>query len=301
MSRAGRRGNAVEGSRIRQLVPFATGGPAPSASFVLCPAVVPTATPGRRGRNAGPKRAGCMPMTEKSEHLPRHLAIIMDGNGRWAQQRGLPREAGHRAGAEAVRAVVTECRTLGIGYLTLYTFSSENWSRPKTEISALFSLLLEFLRKEVPLMEEKGIALNVLGDLDGLPVPQRTALRHAIRRTEAGQGMVLNLALNYGGRGELVRAVQAFLREGAKPEDVTEQSLATRLYTAGQPDPDLLIRTSGEQRLSNYLLYQCAYSELYFTPVLWPDFDAKELHAALQAYAARSRRFGKTEEQLHAH
>ena len=155
--------------------------------------------------------------------------------------------------------------------------------------------------KDLVNWEEKGIALNVLGDLDGLPVPQRTALRHAIRRTEAGQGMVLNLALNYGGRGELVRAVQAFLREGAKPEDVTEQSLAARLYTAGQPDPDLLIRTSGEQRLSNYLLYQCAYSELYFTPVLWPDFDAKELHAALQAYAARSRRFGKTEEQLHAH
>ena len=212
-------------------------------------------------------------------NLPAHIAIIMDGNGRWAQARGLPRSAGHRAGAETVRNVVTECRELGIRHLTLYAFSSENWKRPKAEISTLFSLLLEFLRREVPLMEEKGIALKVLGDLDGLPLPQSTALRHAMRRTEAGREMTLNLALNYGGRAELVRAVRAFLRENARPEDVTEESLAESLYTAGQPDPDLLIRTSGEQRLSNYLLYQCAYSELYFTP-------------------GRSRRFGKTQEQI---
>lgn len=230
--------------------------------------------------------------------LPRHLAIIMDGNGRWAQARGLARSAGHRAGAETVRMVVTSCRSLGIGHLTLYAFSSENWNRPKAEISALFSLLLEFLQKEVPLMEEKGICLKVLGDLEGLPLAQRTALRHAMARTAKGDDMVLNLALNYGGRAELVQAVQKFLREGARPEDVTEESLAAHLYTAGQPDPDLLIRTSGEQRLSNYLLYQCAYSELYFTPVPWPDFSETELHAALAAYAGRSRRFGKTQEQL---
>lgn len=240
-------------------------------------------------------------MTEEQNKLPAHLAIIMDGNGRWAQARGLPRSAGHRAGAEAVRVVVTECRTLGIRHLTLYAFSSENWNRPKPEISALFSLLLEFLGQEVPRMEEESIALKVLGDLDGLPLAQRTALHHAIRRTAAGREMTLNLALNYGGRAEIVRAARAFLREGARPEDVTEESLASRLYTAGQPDPDLLIRTSGEQRLSNYLLYQCAYSELYFTPVPWPDFDAPRLREALEAYAARSRRFGKTQEQINAH
>ncbi|MDO5483845.1 MAG: polyprenyl diphosphate synthase, partial [Desulfovibrionaceae bacterium] len=170
--------------------------------------------------------------------------------------------------------------------------------RPRAEITALFSLLLEFLQKEVPLMEEKGIRLNVLGDIDGLPLTQRTALRHAMTRTAKGTDMVLNLALNYGGRAELVRAVQSFVREQARPEDITEESLAARLYTAGQPDPDLLIRTSGEQRLSNYLLYQCAYSELYFTPVPWPDFGDAELDAALAAYAGRSRRFGKTQEQL---
>ena len=150
-------------------------------------------------------------------------------------------------------------------------------------------------------MVEQGITMRVLGDLDSMPLAQRTALRHAIKRTEGGKDMVLNLALNYGGRGEIVRAVQNMLREGLRPEDVTEQTLADHLYTAGQPDPDLLIRTSGEQRLSNYLLYQCAYSELYFTPVPWPDFDPTQLRTALDAYAARSRRFGKTQEQIDAH
>ena len=150
-------------------------------------------------------------------------------------------------------------------------------------------------------MVEQGITMRVLGDLDSMPLAQRTALRHAIKRTEGGKDMVLNLALNYGGRGEIVRAVQNMLREGLRPEDVTEQTLSDHLYTAGQPDPDLLIRTSGEQRLSNYLLYQCAYSELYFTPVPWPDFDPAQLRTALDAYAARSRRFGKTQEQIDAH
>ena len=244
-----------------------------------------------------PARAHDLPV----EQLPAHLAIIMDGNGRWAQARNLPREAGHKAGAETVSAVVGECRRLGIRHLTLYTFSSENWNRPKAEISALFSLLLKFLRRELPRLEEQGIALKVMGDLDGLPLAQRTALRHAIKRTANGPHMVLNLALNYGSRAELVRAMQSFLHDGARPEDITEASLAQRLYTAGQPDPDLLIRTSGEQRLSNYLLYQCAYSELYFTQVAWPDFDAAQLRLALEAYAARSRRFGKTQEQIDAH
>ena len=234
---------------------------------------------------------------EGAEKLPRHIAIIMDGNGRWAQARGLPRTAGHRAGADAVRAVVRECRRLGIPHLTLYAFSSENWNRPKTEISALFGLLLEFLGAEVTTMQEQGIRLKVLGDLDGLPLAQRTALRHAMSRTADGTRMTLNLALNYGGRAELVRAARALVAEGVPPQGITEEALAEKLDTAGQPDPDLVIRTSGEQRLSNFLLYQCAYSELWFTPVLWPDFGAGELQKALNDYAGRSRRFGKTREQ----
>ena len=237
-------------------------------------------------------------MSDTLTHLPVHLALIMDGNGRWAQARGLPREAGHRAGAETVRTIVTECRRLGIRHLTLYTFSSENWSRPKAEVSALFSLLLEFLGQEVPRMEREGIRLNILGDMEALPLAARTALRHGLRRTAANTDMVLNLALNYGGRAELVRAVRSMMAEGLRPGDVTEQSLADHLYTAGQPDPDFLIRTSGEQRLSNYLLYQCAYSEFYFTPTPWPDFGVEALHEALAAYAGRSRRFGKTQEQI---
>lgn len=232
------------------------------------------------------------------KNLPAHIAIIMDGNGRWAEKRGLSRSEGHRAGARAVRGVVTECRRLGIPHLTLYAFSSENWSRPKTEIAALFSLLLEFLRVETPLMEERQIRLNVLGDIDGLPAAQKAALRHSMARTRAGSAMCLNLALNYGGRAEIIRAVNAILREKPQPGEIDEQSLREHLYTVGQPDPDLLIRTSGELRLSNFLLYQCAYSELYFTSVLWPDFDTAELGKALLAYASRSRRFGGMEQQI---
>lgn len=234
---------------------------------------------------------------EGAARLPRHIAIIMDGNGRWAEARGLARTEGHRAGADAVRSVVRECRRLGIPHLTLYAFSSENWSRPKTEVSALFGLLLEFLGAEVPTMLEQGIRLKVLGDLDGLPLPQRTALRHAMNRTAQARDMTLNLALNYGARAEIVRAARALAAEGLTPAEITEEALAERLDTAGQPDPDLVIRTSGELRLSNFLLYQCAYSELWFTPVLWPDFGPEELARALNDYAGRSRRFGKTREQ----
>lgn len=225
-------------------------------------------------------------------HLPRHIAIIMDGNGRWAEQRGLPRAEGHRAGARAVRETVEECRRLGIGYLTLYAFSSENWSRPPGEIAALFSLLLEFLTVETPSMIRQGIALRVIGDSERLPAAQRAALGHSMAATSAGREMVLNLALNYGARAEIVRAARRLC--GSDPVSITEESLGRELYTAGQPDPDLLIRTSGELRLSNFLLFQCAYSELYFTPVLWPDFNKHELKSALDSYAARERRFGGT-------
>lgn len=232
------------------------------------------------------------------EKLPRHIAIIMDGNGRWAEKRGLPRIAGHRAGAAAVREIVAECRRLGISILTLYTFSSENWSRPKTEISALFSLLLEFLNEETSRMTQNGIALNVLGDIDALPAPQRVALRHAISRTRKGTAMRLNLALNYGGRAEIVRAARHIVASGIPAEKITEDVFAANLYTAGQSDPDLLIRTSGEKRLSNFLLYQAAYAELYFTDTLWPDFNAAGLARALEEYCARNRRFGKTGAQI---
>lgn len=227
--------------------------------------------------------------------LPEHLAIIMDGNGRWAAARGLPRSAGHKAGARAVRTVVTHCRQLGIRYLTLYAFSSENWARPPQEIAALFRLLLDFLRIETALMRQNGIRLNVIGDMSALPGPQKSALTHSMDKTADCSDMTLNLALNYGGRAEIVRACQQLINAGKK--EITEKDLAAHLYTSGQPDPDLLIRTSGEQRLSNYLLYQCAYSELYFTPTLWPDFGKKELDLALEAYAARTRRFGKANAQ----
>lgn len=226
-----------------------------------------------------------------------HLAIIMDGNGRWAKARGLDRSAGHKAGTETAREIVRECRKLGIPYLTLYTFSKENWSRPKQEVGFLFNLLREFLSAELPSLLEQSIRLNVLGEMDELPMATRQVLRHAVDKTAGCTGMNLNLALNYSGRLEILRACQAVLRKGVRPEGLTEDVFAAELYTAGMPDPDIIIRTSGELRLSNYLLFQSAYSELYFTDVAWPDFHGPELQTALADYAARQRRFGTTGEQ----
>lgn len=230
--------------------------------------------------------------------LPAHIAVIMDGNGRWAQERGLSRSEGHKAGVRAAKAIVTECRTIGIRHLTLYTFSQENWGRPKDEVSLLFQLLVSFLGDELPSMERNGISLRVFGDLDGLPLAARTALRHAISRTSRCSDMIVNLALNYSGREEILRAARTLIRRGVGPEDVTEDAFRECLYSAGQPDPDLLIRTSGELRTSNYLPFQSAYSELYFTTTYWPDFTPAELHKALRDYAGRSRRFGLTQEQI---
>jgi undecaprenyl diphosphate synthase len=225
-----------------------------------------------------------------------HLAIIMDGNGRWARARGLDRSAGHKAGTETAREIVRECRKLGIPYLTLYTFSKENWSRPKQEVGFLFGLLKDFLSEELPSLLEQSIRLNVLGDLDELPLPTRQVLRHAMEKTALCTAMNLNLALNYSGRLEILRACQALLKKEVSPDDLTEEMFASELYTSGMPDPDLILRTSGELRLSNYLLFQSAYSELYFTDVAWPDFHAPELHAALSEYLSRQRRFGTTGE-----
>jgi undecaprenyl diphosphate synthase len=226
-----------------------------------------------------------------------HLAIIMDGNGRWARARGLDRSAGHKVGTETAREIVRECRKLGIPYLTLYTFSTENWARPKQEIGFLFNLLKDFLSEELPSLLKQSIRLNVLGELDELPLVTRQVLRHAMEKTAGCSAMNLNLALNYSGRLEILRACQALLAKQTKPSELTAEMFASELYTSGMPDPDLILRTSGEQRLSNYLLFQSAYSELYFTDIAWPDFHAPELHAALEAYQSRQRRFGTTGEE----
>ncbi len=234
--------------------------------------------------------------------LPRHLAIIMDGNGRWAEQRGLPRIVGHRRGVEAVKAIVRECRELGIGYLTLYAFSSENWRRPADEVSALMGLLCRYLQSELETMLARRIRLNVIGETGRLPREARDVLLRTVESTRGNDGMILTLALSYGARDELVRAARRLAEETTAgrllPEAIDEQLLAGALDTAGLPDPDLLVRTSGEMRISNFLLWQLAYTELYFTEVLWPDFGAEELHRALQEYGRRQRRFGLTGAQL---
>ena len=226
----------------------------------------------------------------------KHIAIIMDGNGRWAKQRGLPRSAGHKAGTETARTIVTECRKLGLSHLTLYTFSKENWSRPKEEVSYLFNLLREFLTHELPSLMEQSIRLRILGEIDGLPMAARQVLKHAMNKTAGGTAMTLNLALNYSGRDEIIRACKKMMADKISPETITEESFNDFLYTVGQPDPDLVIRTSGEIRLSNYLLYQSAYSELYFTDTLWPDFTPEHLHKAIAAFTKRNRRYGTTGE-----
>ena len=226
----------------------------------------------------------------------RHIAVIMDGNGRWATARGLSRSDGHRAGTETVRAILRECRTLGLEYLTLYTFSRENWGRPQEEVRFLFDLLVTFLGKELPELEEKRIRLMVAGEMDKLPAAARKTLEHAIKRTANCEAMTVILALNYSGRDEIAMACRRILQKGINPEDVSAEMIADNLYTAGCPDPDLVIRTSGELRLSNFLPFQTAYSELYFTPTLWPDFTPEELRKAITEFAARERRFGKTGE-----
>ncbi len=232
-------------------------------------------------------------MSEQNHEPPLiHLAIIMDGNGRWAKKRGLKRYEGHRQGTKVAKKIVEECRKLNIKYLTLYTFSKENWKRPKDEVRFLFDLLVNFLNKEYKSLVEQSIRLNILGNYSQLPFAARKAVEFTIEKTRHCKEMVLNLALNYSGREEIIEACKGIIRQGISPEDLDEDIFKDFLYTKGQPDPDLIIRTSGELRLSNYLLFQSAYSELYFTPVLWPDFNEQELHKALEDYSKRHRRFG---------
>jgi undecaprenyl diphosphate synthase len=234
--------------------------------------------------------------------LPRHVAIIMDGNGRWAQERNLSRIEGHRAGAESVRAIVRYSRRLGIPILTLYAFSKENWQRPNREVSALWRLLARYLKSELNEMLANGIRLNTLGDIDALPPSVSRLLRETTGRTAGNRDMVLNLALNYSGRDEILRAARLLAAACAagemSPDDLDEAVFSRHLYTGDMPDPDLLIRTSGEERISNFLLWQIAYTELYVSPVYWPDFREPQLMEALADYQRRERRFGKTSEQL---
>ncbi len=230
--------------------------------------------------------------------MPRHVAIIMDGNGRWAVNRGLPRVAGHKRGAETVRRITEACRHLEIDVLTLYAFSDENWGRPREEVGFLMNMLGSFLRAEIATMKANGIRFRTIGRIERLPAAARKWVEKAVAETAGNTRMILNLALSYGGRGEILEAIKRMSAAGANAEDLNEEVFSSYLDTGGLPDPDLIIRTSGEKRISNFLLWQAAYAELYFTDTLWPDFSEQELHAAIIDYQGRQRRFGLTQEQL---
>ena len=236
------------------------------------------------------------------ERLPRHVAIIMDGNGRWARKKSLDRIRGHMKGIEAVRATVTACRELGIEFLTLYAFSMENWKRPGKEVSALMNLLRKYLRAELDEMLENNIRLRAIGDLDSLPLGAHQTLIETVEKTAHCDTMVLTLALSYSARNEIISAIRRLIAEGKdrgiRPEQISEETLSNYLWTRDIPDPDLLIRTSGEYRISNFLLWQIAYTEIYVTETLWPDFGKEDLIKALLNYQSRQRRFGLTDEQL---
>lgn len=230
-------------------------------------------------------------------HLPDHVAVIMDGNGRWAQQRGQPRFWGHRKGVDTLKNLVRCCQEWGIKTLTAYAFSSENWGRPSDEVHFLLLLIEQVLRAELLEMIQENVRIRFLGNFSQLPKSLQEEVLTAQKQTEANQGLNFTIAINYGGRQEIVQACQKLARAvqagSLRPEDITEEVFAQQLYTFDLKDPDLLIRTSGEQRLSNYLLWQTAYTEQYFTPILWPDFDRSAFHQALLSYQARQRRFGK--------
>ena len=226
------------------------------------------------------------------EKVPEHIAIIMDGNGRWARERGLPRVAGHRAGTENLRTIIRASAKFGIKYLTFYAFSTENWSRPRAEVSGLLHILSEVIDREIGELNEEGARLVHIGHLDGLSKTLQKKVRDAIELTKENERITIVLAFNYGGRDEIVHAIHRMIRDGLDPEDVDQKLVADYLFTAGLPDPDLVIRTSGEQRMSNFLIWQSAYSEWYFPKVYWPDFDEEELRKAILEFGARERRYG---------
>lgn len=235
------------------------------------------------------------------ERLPRHIAIIMDGNGRWARSKGLPRIKGHQRGVDTLREIVTECARLdGVEFLTVYAFSSENWKRPRMEVSFLMGLLKRFCRRELKIMMENGVRFTTIGVISGLPPDVQEALRRTSQATRGNNRLTLCLALNYGSRDEMVRACREVARQtaegGLRARAITEETISANLDTSDMPDPDLIIRTAGEMRLSNFLLWQASYAELHFTQVLWPDFHKEHLHEAIKDYARRVRKFGGLEE-----
>ena len=243
-------------------------------------------------KNEGDDTAGQVDFSR----LPRHIAIILDGNGRWAQRRGLPRTAGHKVGAETFRTIATYCRDIGIDYLTVYAFSTENWKRPKDEVGTIMTLLRRYLLEAIDTMERDNVRLRFMGDLTPLSGELRALVDRCNAISDRLSGCQCCICINYGGRAELVHAAQCFAEDcvagAVKPKDLTEESFEQYLYSGGIPSPELLIRPGGELRLSNFLLWQCAYAELYFTDVLWPDFTKAELHRAIAAYQSRDRRFG---------
>ncbi len=229
--------------------------------------------------------------------IPKHIAIIMDGNGRWAKKRNLPRALGHRAGVETIRRIVKECNNLGVKYLTLYAFSTENWNRPLEEVEALMKLLVEYLKNEFEELNASDVVINSIGNISKLPQTCKAELNYAYEKTKNNKGLILNLALNYGGRNEIVEAVKGIsldlMNKKISKDEITEELLSKYMYTKEMPDPDLIIRPSGELRLSNFMLWQSAYSELWFSDINWPDFHEKELKSAIWDYQKRDRRFGK--------
>ena len=237
---------------------------------------------------------------QPGENIPRHIAIILDGNGRWAKRRGLPRTAGHAVGAETFRKIATYCKDIGVEYLTVYAFSTENWKRPEGEVKTIMRLLNKYLQEAIDTMERDKIRMKIFGDLNALTEEQRELVRKTDEISQRYQGFQANICLNYGGRDEIVHAARRYaedLAAGKAEGELTEEQFGSYLYSAGIPDPDLLIRPGGEQRISNFLLWQCAYAEFYFSDVLWPDFGTDELDKAIAAFRQRDRRFGKVKSE----
>lgn len=228
--------------------------------------------------------------------IPKHIAIIMDGNGRWARKRGLPRQAGHRQGAENLRRIINACVEFGVNILTIYAFSTENLGRPESEIRGLMRIFARVLDQEIDDLHAQGVCLHHLGDLSGIDPKLQEKVRRAIELTKDNKTLILNVAFNYGGRAEILHATRQMLADGLTPESLTEELFSSYLFTAGLPDPDLVIRTSGELRISNFLIWQAAYAEYYATPAYWPDFGREELYAAIVAFNQRERRFGLVQE-----
>lgn len=237
------------------------------------------------------------PLRLNGYYVPVHIAIIMDGNGRWAKKRGLPRQAGHRQGAENLRHIINACVEFGVKILTIYAFSTENWGRPESEIKALMRIFARVLDQEIDDLNAQGVCLHHLGDLSGIEPKLQDKVRRAIELTKDNHTLILNVAFNYGGRAEILHATKMMLSDGISPDDLDEKLFSSYLFTAGLPDPDMVIRTSGELRISNFLIWQAAYAEYYPTPALWPDFSRKDLYEAIVSFNQRERRFGLVQEE----